>query len=222
MKRDQHNNQKRNAILNKLLILVGVIIIGLVAFILGMQFVQPTAIPASSHSIPTTTRSSTSSQASTATSTTTKLSSSTEPSATLEETGAYAVDFPKGDVLMGEDVSFKFAVTTYLANDSLIVSYTPKESHSQDAHNGESATLYPTTIPTTRISVVENGLTKDVKINTELKLPASDSSKPNLAFFQPFNGDDTRIYSYLNRGGNIVLAFSPSDEHGPYSTVVLQ
>lgn len=219
MKRDQHHYQKKNALLNKLLILVGVIIIGLIAFILGMKFVQPTPLPQNSQSIPTTTRSSISSAASTVSSTTTELSSFIESSTAPEEIGTYAVDFPKGDVLMGENDSFKFAVTTYSTKDSLVVSYTPKDSHSQSA--SETASLHPITISTIRISVVENGLTKDVKINTELKLSASDSNKSQLVFFQPFNGDDTRIYSYLNRGGNIVLAFSPGKEQGPYSTVVL-
>ncbi|MGX7224172.1 hypothetical protein [Enterococcus malodoratus] len=64
-----------------------------------------------------------------------------------------------------------------------------------------------------------DGSVTDVKVTTELKLSVNDVSKPSSEFFTNFNGNDTKIYAYLNGTGNIVLAFTPIGHSGPYTSV---
>lgn len=68
----------------------------------------------------------------------------------------------------------------------------------------------------------EDGAVTDVKVTTELKLSVNDASKPSSEFLTSFNGNDTKIYVYLNGTENIVLAFTPTGHSGPYTSVVLQ
>ncbi|MGM0168710.1 transposase [Enterococcus sp. AZ135] len=49
----------------------------------------------------------------------------------------------------------------------------------------------------------------------------TNASKPSSEFFTIFNGNDTKIYTYLNSTGNIVLAFTSTEHSGPYTSVVL-
>jgi len=123
---------------------------------------------------------------------------------------------------MGENEQLSFAVTTYTNHDDLTISYSPKGSYAPDVHMSEVASLVPTTISTTTIQVVESGVTKDVKMNTELKLQNSGGNQASIDFFTPFNGNDTKVYAYPNNNGNIVLAFTPTEHNGPYTTIVLE
>lgn len=101
----------------------------------------------------------------------------------------------------------------------MTMSYSPKGNYAPDAHMSVAASFTPITIPTTTIQVNESGIVKDVKVATELKLSLADSSKPSLEFFTPFNGNDTKIYAYMNNSGQMVLAFTPPGNNGPYTTV---
>lgn len=92
-------------------------------------------------------------------------------------------------------------------------------NYAPNVHMSVAASFTPITIHTTTIQVNESGTVKDVKVATELKLSMADSSKPSLEFFTPFNGNDTKIYAYMNNSGQTVFAFTPPGNNGPYTTV---
>lgn len=221
MSRNKNELPKKTSKLTKLLILLIFIILGLISYIVTTRLLQSDTSTQSNNSIQVVNTSSylensigfSSSESNTAVS---------ETFSSSNKQAVYAVTFPKGTVLMGENEQLRFAVTTYTNHDDLAISYSPKGFYAPDAHMSEVASLVPTTIPTTTIQVVESGVTKDVKMNTELKLQNSGGNQASSDFFTPFNGNDTKVYAYLNNNGNIVLAFTPTEHNGPYTTIVLE
>ncbi|MGX7257727.1 hypothetical protein ACWOFB_04845 [Enterococcus hermanniensis] len=132
---------------------------------------------------------------------------------------SYEVEFPRGTVLFGETNNQKFAITTYTTTDEIVIAYSPKGNYSADAHMGEVANFITTTVSTTNIQVTEEGVTKNVNVNTELKIPENTVNTPSIDFFTPFNGNDTKIYAYQNDDGKIVLAFTSNGDHEPFIAI---
>lgn len=229
--KDNNNSIKgKNTTVTTLTLFLVILIALFLAFITGAKLAESKAptpeskAPASAASSSTIQSSeSASSSSSRSTESTSAASTSTTESTPAEtvEQGSYGVTFPKGAVLMGETTIFGFSVTTYPQSDKLAVSYSPKGNYTPGAHMSSVAGFYPTDIPMTTIPVNENGVTKNVTVSTELKLSESDSSRPDLAFFFNFNNNDTKVFAYLNNNKNVVLAFTPPNNNGPYIAVVL-
>lgn len=227
MKNNHDEIQKKNTRLKRWLIVLSGAVIGLIIFIAVTQIMESKSSQAPATSTEPSIRivSTSSSQAAVtetssmdSTTTTVTSESSSEP---VEPT-AHPVTFSKGAVLIGENDQFKFSVTTYTQNDELVISYGPNGYIPSDAHMNEVAAFVPITSPETTIQTNEGGVIKTVKVITELKLSVGEGSKPSLEFFTPFNGNDTKIYAYLNDRGNIVLAFTPAGHSGAYTAISLQ
>ena len=224
MNKNQDNLPKKTAILTKLIIILVVIIIGLISYIVATKVMKSSSSsndgPSNSIRVVNTSSSMAESAESSSTENRSTMSDPTSVStSSSEEPESYAVTFPKGSVFTGENDLYGFAVTTYANRENMTMSYSPKGNYAPDAHMSVAASFTPITIPTTTIQVNESGIVKDVKVATELKLSLADSSKPSLEFFTPFNGNDTKIYAYMNNSGQTVFAFTPPGNNGPYTTV---
>ncbi|MDT2524070.1 hypothetical protein [Enterococcus raffinosus] len=221
MNKNQDNLPKKTSTLTKLIIILVVIIIGLISYIEATKIMNSSSSSndGPSNSIRVVNTSSSMAESSSTENRSTMSDPTSVSTSSSEESESYAVTFPKGSVFTGENDLYGFAVTTYPNRENMTMSYSPKGNYAPDAHMSVAASFTPITIPTTTIQVNESGIVKDVKVATELKLSLADSSKPSLEFFTPFNGNDTKIYAYMNNSGQMVLAFTPPGNNGPYTTV---
>lgn len=227
MKNNHNELQKKNTRLKRWLIVLSCVVIGLIIFIAVTQIMESKSSQSPATSTEPSIRVVSTSSSEAAVTETSSLdstqanatsSSSSEPA----EQTATPVIFPKGAVLRGENEQLKFSMTTYTQNDELVISYVPNGYIPPDAHMSEMAAFVPITSPEATIQVDEEGTIKTVKVTTELKLSVGDGSKPSQEFFTPFNGNDTKIYAYLNDHGNNTLAFTPARHNGAYTTISLQ
>lgn len=221
MNKNQDNLPKKTSTLTKLIIILVVIIIGLISYIEATKIMNSSSSSndGPSNSIRVVNTSSSMAESSSTENRSTMSDPTSVSTSSSEESESYAVTFPKGSVFTGENDLYGFAVTTYANRENMTMSYSPKGNYAPDAHMSVAASFTPITIPTTTIQVNESGIVKDVKVATELKLSLADSSKPSLEFFTPFNGNDTKIYAYMNNSGQTVFAFTPPGNNGPYTTV---
>ncbi|OFT87424.1 hypothetical protein HMPREF3100_07975 [Enterococcus sp. HMSC29A04] len=221
MNKNQDNLPKKTSTLTKLIIILVVIIIGLISYIEATKIMNSSSSSndGPSNSIRVVNTSSSMAESSSTENRSTMSDPTSVSTSSSEESESYAVTFPKRSVFTGENDLYGFAVTTYPNRENMTMSYSPKGNYAPDAHMSVAASFTPITIPTTTIQVNESGIVKDVKVATELKLSLADSSKPSLEFFTPFNGNDTKIYAYMNNSGQMVLAFTPPGNNGPYTTV---
>ncbi|MDU5334986.1 hypothetical protein [Enterococcus sp.] len=228
MKNKHDELQKKNARLKRWLIVLSCVVIGLIIFIAVTQIMESKSSQSPATSTEPSIRVVSTSSSEAAVMETSSLDStqanvtSSSSSESAEPATASPVIFPKGAILRGENEQLKFAMTTYTQNDDLVISYGPNSYISPDAHMSEMAAFVPITSPETTIQVDEEGTLKTVKVTTELKLSVGNGSKPSQEFFTPFNGNDTKIYAYLNDHGNITLAFTPAGHNGAYTTISLQ
>lgn len=221
MNRNQDNLPKKTSTLTKLIIILVVIIIGLISYIEATKIMNSSSSSndGPSNSIRVVNTSSSMAESSSTENRSTMSDPTSVSTSSSKESESYAVTFPKGSVFTGENDLYGFAVTTYANRENMTMSYSPNGNYAPDAHMSVAASFTPITIPTTTIQVNESGTVKDVKVAAELKLSLADSSKPSLEFFTPFNGNDTKIYAYMNNSGQTVFAFTPPGNNGPYTTV---
>ena len=155
-------------------------------------------------------------------------SNQTEPSTSIEEIQTYdfAVDFSmfaeKSQFWKGSYGTLPFAMTLYPGTQDLVLVYNIAPEYQAlhpDAHLGRVSGLVAKKIPTLKLKVNENSEVKIVNINTQLFLSDQDGST-SLDFYEPFNGNDTDVYAYVTKDGNIALAFTPDLGLDQYQVIV--
>lgn len=140
------------------------------------------------------------------------LSSTTETSSSSEIMEyPYTVNLQSNSVYQGEYKDLWFDMVTYENNDNVAVSYEMNSTSESTVSVRQTAVLVPIQIKTKVIDVQEGNRQKQVKVNTELKLSTSGNGDTTPHFFEPFNGNDTKVYAYYKNNGNIALAFSPKN-----------
>lgn len=128
----------------------------------------------------------------------------TQDSSTQTKRSNYGVNFNGISESSGNYGTLKFNLSN-TKTDEIKLSYdSPNFSEQQIAF------LTPKKIETKILKVNANSEVKEVNTNTELKL-ANVSNSVTKEFFYPFNGNDTKIYAYYMKNGDIALAFQPSE-----------
>ncbi|WP_367378431.1 hypothetical protein [Enterococcus gilvus] len=204
MKRNQHYIMKKNTKLKWMILFLLAIIILLLASIFLNIYAQSDSDSRENTLV-----------------TTSNISEQTTPSEeqSVEENYPYSVSFDTDHMYKGEfSNEWEYSLSTQSHTGEILVRARPKDYPDPKAHMEEKAVFVPQTIDTKKIQISENGLQKEVKVNTELKLSPSRNAV-SLDFFTPFNGNDTKVFAYYMKNGHLALAFTPANPEG-YQVIV--